>query len=352
VTATVLDPFGVSSDPEMTSLAAAIDPVAVQRQFGRQLPRLAGRDGFVHVRAIRVTRYKPRRRCVLEYDVEVERPGHPPDDVTLVGKVRRSRSGKSGYRILDSLWKAGFGADAKDGIVVPEPIGTVSELRMWLQRKASGRVAAELLATPGGDALARRIAEAAHKLHRAGVVRERQRRHTMVDELRILHDRLAEVARQEPRYAGRVDRLSTACDHLGAQTSKPPALRGIHRDFYADQLLVDGERLYLLDFDEYCRGDPALDIGNFVGALSERSLRTLGNPAALEDVAGALEEQFLELSREARRDAVRAYATLTIVRHIYISIVLPGRRHLTSALVELSEERLAGVTRRRRLVRA
>jgi hypothetical protein len=37
---------------------------------------------------------------------------------------------------------------------------------------------------------------------------------------------------------------------------------------------------------------------------------------------------------------VRAYATLTIVRHVYISSVFPERRHLTSALVELSEERL------------
>src|SRR5437773_3836244 len=33
--------------------------------------------------------------------------------------------------------------------------------------------------------------------------------------------------------------------------------------------------VWLLDFDLYCQGDPALDIGNFVGHLTEQSLRTL-----------------------------------------------------------------------------
>jgi hypothetical protein len=32
-------------------------------------------------------------------------------------------------------------------------------------------------------------------------------------------------------------------------TWPPPARCGIHRDFYADQVIVDGSRLYLLDFD-------------------------------------------------------------------------------------------------------
>jgi aminoglycoside phosphotransferase (APT) family kinase protein len=327
----------VAADPEMSSLRLAIDPVAVQRHFGRHLPRLAGQHGFVHVRAFRVTRYKPGRRCVIEYDVVAERPGYPPERLTLIGKIRRLRSGRSGYRLLDSLWDAGFGADAPDGVMVPEPIGTVPELRMWLQRKVPGRVATELLVASREDALARRIAEAAHKLHRAGVLRERERHHTMADELRILHERLPNVAEAEPRWAQRIDRILDACDRLGARTREPQALCGIHRDFYADQVLVDGDRLYLIDFDEYCRGDPALDIGNFVGAMTEQSLRMLGDPTALEDVERALEDRFLELSGEAHRSRVRAYATLTIVRHVYISSVFPERRHLTSALVELSE---------------
>jgi hypothetical protein len=36
-----------------------------------------------------------------------------------------------------------------------------------------------------------------------------------------------------------------------------PNLRGIHRDFYADHVIVDGSELYLLDFDLYGYGELA-----------------------------------------------------------------------------------------------
>lgn len=348
MTAIVRDPFGVTADREMSTLALAIDPVVAQRQLGRGLPRLAGQHGFVRVWAIRVTRYKPGRRCVIEYDVEVERPGYPAEHVTLIGKVRRRRSGRSGYRLVDSLWAAGFGADAQDGVLVPEPIGTVPEFRMWLQRKASGRVASELLAAPGGDALARRIAEAAHKLHQAGVPDPRERRHTMADELRILHECLPRVAQTEPRWDQRIERLLSACDRLGSATPESPS-RWIHRDFYGDQVIVDGERIYLIDFDEYCEGDPALDVGNFLGAVTEYSLRTLGDPDALEDVSRAMEERFVELSGEAHRVAIRAYEMLTLARQVYVSARIPDRRPFTGGVLTLCEERL-GIADRVRAV--
>lgn len=68
---TVTDPFGVANDPELPMLAQAIDPVAVQKQFGRQLVRLVGDSGYAELKTIRVTRYKPQRRCVIEYDLWV-----------------------------------------------------------------------------------------------------------------------------------------------------------------------------------------------------------------------------------------------------------------------------------------
>src|SRR5438128_7699406 len=231
----VIDPFGVAGDPEMPTLAAALDPAEVQRRFGRGLPRLAGERGCVCLQAIRVTRYKPGRRCVLEFEVVTDRPDAPPEAVTLVGKVGRRRPGRppgeAAYRLLSALWDAGFAADSPDGISVPEPIGFVPELQLWLQRKVPGPVATDLLAGPDGPALVERIAEAAHKLHQAGVRSER--RHTMADELRILRERLPTLAEPGTRPGTRIARLLDACDRLGAAIPEP-APRGIHRDFYPD----------------------------------------------------------------------------------------------------------------------
>ena len=333
----LIDPLGVTNDPAMSTLAAALDPAEVRRRFRGRLRRLTGENGLTHLRTIRVTRYKPGRRCVIEYELEVERPDAGPEIVTLIGKVRRLRSGKSGYRLLSALWEAGFAADSADGITVAEPIGAVPEFRMWLQRKVQGQVATDLLAEPGGEDLASRIAEAAHKVHRAGVLAKR--RHTMHDELRILHERLPSVARSEPQWAGRIERLLDACDRLGAGTLKPEPC-GIHRDFYADQVIVAGPRLCLIDFDLYCEGDPALDIGNFLGHIREQSLRSLRDPEALADLEVVMEERFVELAGEETRPAVRAYKLLTLARHVHLSTLFPERRPFTGNLLELCEEYL------------
>ncbi|HEX2729068.1 MAG TPA: aminoglycoside phosphotransferase family protein [Rubrobacteraceae bacterium] len=325
----VIDPFAITGDEAMPSLAAALEPAEAQR-------RLSGVLGTSTLREIRVTRYKPERRCVIEYDVEMERHG-PPETLTLIGKVRRLRSGKSGYRLLEAFRDAGFGSDAGDGIMVPEPIGVVREFRMWLQRKIPGQVATDLLERPGGEDLVRRIAEAAHKVHQAGVPAKRS--HTMSDELRILHERLPEVARARPEWAGRIERLLAACGRLGAATPESEP-RGIHRDFYADQILANGDSLYLLDFDLYCAGDPALDVGNFLGHIREQSLRTTGDPDSLAHLETAMEDRFVELSGEEHRAAIHSYTTLTLARHVQLSTLFPERRAFTEAMLELCEERL------------
>jgi hypothetical protein len=339
---TVSDPFEAAGDPAFPALARALDPAEVEHQFKRRLPRLAGPEGLVYPRAIRVTRYKPGRRCLVEYDVEIRRPNRAPEAATLIGKARAGRYGKADYRVLEAFWRAGFQGDSPDGIAVAEPISTVAKFRMWLQRKVPGIPAPELLAGQDGVALARRIAEAAHKVHRAGVPPKRS--HSMDDELRILHTCLAAVSEVEPRWAERIGRLSEACDRLGAATPELPP-RGIHRDFYADQVIVDGDRLYLIDFDVYCLGSPALDIGNFLGHITEQSLRTLGSPDALADVEHALEERFVELAGETSRPVVRSYATLTLARHVYLSTCFLERHPFTGPLLGLVEERLGVNTR-------
>ena len=336
-TVPVTDPYGVATDRAMPTLALATDPADVQREIGVGLPRLAGADGFVHLRAIRIRRHKPGRRCLIEYDVDVDRAGAPTETVTVLGKVRAGRDGRAGHRLLDALWRAGFCADSPDGVSVPEPIGMLPRFRMWLQRKVPGEVAASLLTRPDGATLGGRIAEAARKLHLANVPTDS--RHTMVDELRILHEGLPFVVQADSRWAARVDRLLDACDRLGAATPEPEP-RGIHRDFYPDQVIVDGQRLYLIDIDQYCQGDPGLDIGNFLGHVTEQSLRTMGDPGALAEVERALEERFVELSGEATRPAVQAYAALTLARHIYLSTHFPERRPFTGRLLDLCEERL------------
>ena len=269
--------------------------------------------------------------------MHVTAPDSPPTSVVLLGKVRAHRYGKAGFRLLDSLWNAGFTDSSPDGISVPEPVGTVGKLQMWLQRKVPGTVWTELLEEPGGTDLAGRIAEAAHKVHCAGVPTTRT--HFMTDELRILCERVPLVAQERPDWTERIDKVLEQCKRMGEATPEPRP-QGIHRDLYPDQVIVDGDRLHLIDFDLYCLGDPALDIGNCIGHITEYSLRVLGNPAALRPLEESMEERFVELAENSTRTAIHCYTTLTLVRHIYLSTLFPERQAFTEGILDLCEERL------------
>jgi glycosyltransferase involved in cell wall biosynthesis len=332
----VHDPFGAAHDADLPTLALALDPVLARHEFKRRLPRLSG-EGRLRLKAIRVSRHKPSRRAVVEYDVEADQPGRPRFAATLIGKVRARRSGNEGLRQLESIWSAGFDAASADAISVPEPIGVISSFQMWFQRKVPGATAEALLCGPDGPALARRIAEAIHKLHGAGIRPDKS--HSMADELRILRDCFDRVAALRPEWVHRLANLMARCEALAASVAAP-AVCGIHRDFYPAQVIVDSSRLWLIDFDLYCLGDPGLDAGNFIGHVVEQALRERGDAQAFHEVERALEERFVELSGETVRQSVHAYAGLTLARHIFLSTRIPGRSHLTEPLLALCEARL------------
>lgn len=332
----VNDPFGAMADPALPTLALALNPALARHEFKRRLPRLSG-DGKLRLRAIRVVRHKPGRRCIVEYDVELRRPGVEHELVTLIGKVRARRSGNEGFRQLEILWNAGFHGLSADGVSVPEPIGVISAFKMWFQRKVPGQRSETLFAGAEGIRLARRVAEAIHKLHATNIPADRQ--HTMADELRILSVCFEKVIVAKPDWASRILRLRAACERLGASLPAPK-LCGIHRDFYPAQVIVDGERLWLIDFDLFCEGDPGLDVGNFIGHMIESSLRATGDANATRAQEQTLEERFVELSGEAVRASVHVYTTLTLARHIYLSTQFPERQRVTEGLLALCEKRL------------
>ena len=137
----------------------------------------------------------------------------------------------------------------------------------------------------------------------------------------------------------RLKRLLAGAEKLGGSFT-PMRTCGIHRDYYSAQVIVDGTRLCLIDFDLFCWGDAGLDIGNFIGHMIEGGVREPVLATAQATAAQALEERFVELTGAAVRASVRAYTTLTLVRHVYLSTQFPERAHTTEPLLTLCEQRL------------
>ena len=322
-------------DAALPTLAAALHPRTAQSELSR-VPRLSD-AGPVELVAIRLLRHKPGRRAVVAYELATDN-----GPITAIGKIRARRYGKEGLRRQRVFWESGLDGSGADGVGVPEPLGHSSRLAMWLQRGVDGHEATGLIEDGQGTHLASRIAATAHAVHRSDIAPPKV--HAMDDEIRILDDCLPLVTRSLPALAPRVTRLLQRCRRL-AETTEPNDARPIHRDFYGDQIIVDGPHTWLLDLDLFCLGDPALDIGNFVGHVTEQALRTHGSPTALRATEQAIEDRFVDLAGARMLHGVRAYAALTVARHVYLSTVLPGRGHLTEALLDLAEERVATETR-------
>ena len=328
----------MAGDPLMPFLHTALNPSEVAPRFARSLDCLTmAKD--TQVAHISVLRHKPGRRCLALYELTVHDAADSVRHLRVVGKMRARGADTTTHDLQKRLWTGSFGALATDGILVPEPLGVLRDLQMTVQRGVSGVPLTGLLEGPGGVMLAGRAAEAIHKLHSAGAPSSRS--HTVEDELRILRERLGRVAEARPQWHERIERVFDGCVRL-AERVQEDSCCGIHRDFYPDQVLVDEERLHLTDLDLYAHGPAALDIGNFVAHVYENSLRRFGNPNHLCDRTERLIERYLQLSPATTRESIRAWTTLSLVRHIAISTQFAERRPFTPALLDLCECRLFG----------
>lgn len=287
------------------------------------------------VQSVRLMRRKPGRRAVLEYVVEAEVWG-TRERFALVGKIRAKGLDNETVRVVSDLRAAGFHDASPDRISVPEIAGIVPGWRMWLSRKAEGRSASECLRQHDAQQLASRIPAVTRKLHRSGVSSPRQ--HSLNEELAVLDSALAKAIEIRPDLISRIEEVGSGCHAVAS--SLPSASPGpIHRDFYADQVIVSGDRLYVIDLDLFSCGDPELDIGNFVAHVTEQALRVDGYRRSMDAVRRAIYDS--AVATGASREAILAYELLSLARHIWISVRIPERRHLTEAVLAECERRLA-----------
>ncbi len=308
---------GFPDDPAMPQLAQALDPAAVTRALAQ-----AGYDG--RVEAAHLVRHKPGRRCLISYALR-DRDGRC---FTAFGKIRAKGADSRSFAVQQELWNRGFGPGGQSGAHVAQPIALLPHLGMWIQAEVPGK-AFSTLACNAGDA-ARAIAA----LHKSGL--RLLRRHSIVDELAILEQRLTKLAERRPEWALAIDDIRHAADARAA-CLLPVAPGPIHRDFYHDHLLCKGADHYLIDLDLLCLGDPALDIGNFNAHLTEWGLRAWNDPEKFADWQRQFTRNACRENPAIRPENIAVYEFLSLVRLLEISDRMPERQASAAALLELCQ---------------
>lgn len=340
--ALVSDPLGAARDSDLPLLPGALDAAAMQRHLGALLAPHS--PAALELESISVLRHKPGRRALIEYQVVVPppAPGAAQSRMRVLGKHRMRGLDSRTAGVMRALRERGLAGEASAVpgaplVRVAEPLGEIPELHLWIQRREAGSPATALLALPSGAALAARIGAGLARLHAAELRSKRD--HPLAQELAVLRERLEVVAAEQPAWRERSERIAAACERLAARLPDT-ARTGIHRDFYSDQVVVDGAALTIVDLDLFAYGDPALDAGNFLAHLTEQALREHGEPEALADREHAFREAYLSRAPSADAQSVRTYEVLSLARLLQVSRRIPERRATTEALFDWIEHRL------------
>jgi aminoglycoside phosphotransferase (APT) family kinase protein len=260
-------------------------------------------DGAAGEITVETVRYRPGQRHVLR--VRAGKEG-----TAFFVKVYRDDTGRhtvaAAARVAGVLAAGGGtgGASASAGVYV-----AADRTALW----------AEVPGVSLGDVVAASGAAAARHVGSVGSALRRLHDATPVEDLPDRPD-AAQQADETLRTAQLVDALlppvgerlrlavARALDLLSALPPGPRTLT--HGDVKCDNLLVEGARVHLLDFDRVGRGDPAADLGKFLADLRWCA-------GADERVVGALHEALLHgygAVPWARLARARAYEGLLHLR--------------------------------------
>ena len=162
---------------------------------------------------------------------------------------------------------------------------------------------------------------------------------TLTERLHALRARLSE-------HDDSITNIQRTLAEVAAPLRQRAAQAVLHRDFYHEQALVDdsGTQCTIVDLDLVAAGDPALDVGNFVGHLVELVWRGgVDADRGLRLARGFAQAYGALAPTWAPDDAITRYACLTLGRLVEIAAHHDDRRAHIPALLAALQERLARV---------
>lgn len=306
------------------------------------LARFGPGDWREEVWDIEPIRYQAGSRATLRLT------GRARDSVTDRTEERRfyakiyqaEEKGEQTYQVMRALWdKASAGGE---GFTVGRPIAYLSDLRTLVQEEAPGATLRDVLiredeATPA----VRRAARALATLHLD---------HLPTPQHRHLQDQIYDLEK-------RVELLRRACPHLGPEIEEVAGavvagleegpLAPTHCDLSLGHILLDGDRLSLLDLDAFAEADPILDVANVLSQLAVMPLmirRSLLSEERARTAARIFVEEYFACVPKTWRDRLPpryAFALLKRATGMYKSQT-PDWPNKIEGLITEAKDALAG----------
>ncbi len=287
-------PFFYLSGPKILLCAFPYDPSIpwlgnlLDEQFLKERLNLIWGSKDVVVQEVKtdLLGYTPRLRGVFLHRMKLEE--------RTTGVERRSEFiGKtSSYKVPEvlfadqwALWKS-----CRDRVGIPQPEGYLSNPRLTLQERVAGERLGTLVKTPSFNELLRQTANSIAVIHSTRIPL-----HKMRDPVRETQSlRRWGVVLQNIRsdLAQRIQILHESL--LGEMERRTTVSATVHGDFHPANVLVAGNKIWLIDFDQMANGDPSADVGRFLASLRILSLRNFGDISSLKGSGELFLEEYLK----------------------------------------------------------
>jgi len=333
--AAVIEPLGMAVhafpvDGELPTLVDATDPGVAARALGELLAASghgqAAAPGQVAGCRVEPVHYNRRRRCMLRYRLDLAGGGQ----LVLYGKVSNDGAGERTPAVVAALRDALDRAGTR--FTVPECLGFRPDLQLVVLTEIPGvpqvaqllkaRLRGEPAPGPAADGLTLEDAVGAcgliaAVLHTSGIQLGVER--PLERELADLRAEVAPIRRVSPELGGRLGRWLDLAEAHAAPTAALPLCQS-HGDFSYTQLIFHGSQSGLVDFDNFCQAEPALDLGHFMAYLRFAGVKARGmsptERAALgQDLAARFTAAYTGAGGPAEALArVPVYETVSLVR--------------------------------------
>jgi Ser/Thr protein kinase RdoA (MazF antagonist) len=311
-------------DPALPGLAAATDERTMLALFGEHLEACRERGRPPRALTHEVLHYKPRRSCAIHYRVELGAEGAAdPEMRRAYGKLSRDDRGVRHLQLLTAAWDASL---ASGGLWrAARPVDYVPRWRLLLQEAVPGRdfrlVFSELTPDDGRpEKLARArdllgaIARAVRSLQGAPVPPGSP----VLDFARLYASQernLQYMGALQPELAAELAAIRKEVARLARVTRSAPLVLS-HGDFAHGNVLIEGDRVGIIDFDKAGAAEPAFDMAYFLTHMWSFGIR---HPKRMPHVMALwrhMREVYLALAPEVSSERLALYEALDFASYV------------------------------------
>jgi len=182
---------------------------------------------------------------------------------TLVGKFYKDKMGHHAFHTMRELRDVLSQDTLQAPFAVPRALFYDQHQRLLVQERVNGVPYKELVHRADFDRHMRRAGSAMAGLHslKLAIGSTTSVSHHLCD---LMHPHPLELAEQLPEYRGVIEGIVQTLFELEDGWKHEVECSPIHRDFHLRQLFYGDGRVWIIDWDLFAKGDPAIDIGNLV----------------------------------------------------------------------------------------